>query len=353
MKKVDGISENENGDEWRRNWREYLKHISNHHNGHDVCQMLNMNLQSGELGGVLKRGDEVIEVRNENENEVELMIVNVKNHSMRVLRGSEGEELVEVDLSELKENEIIDLNEEGRRWEGGVLKGEVFGYGCLYDEDNGLEYEGWIIDGVKRCYGIEYWSDIGIVKYDGCYYNGKKQGYGLLFNRKGDIEHEVLLKNDCIIDTDRRLNWNDPSDLYIDSHIDSLITSSNFNPDISCLLWNWPLISLKRIEIGDNCFENVNRFVLDGLNELESVKIGKESFSLSEDRRKGSKCLIMNCDGLREVEIGDWSFLYYEVIELKNLPSLSIFKGDGFNFRYIGKVSIESMNDDTIRYRYS
>ena len=51
---------------------------------------------------------------------------------MRLLRGSEGEELVEMDLSELKENEIIDLNEEGRRWEEEVLKGEVFGYGCMY-----------------------------------------------------------------------------------------------------------------------------------------------------------------------------------------------------------------------------
>ena len=152
--------------------------------------MLNVNVERGNVRGVLKRGDEVIEVRNENE--VELMIVNVKNHSMRVLRGSEGEELVEVDLSELKENEIIDLNDEGRRWEGGVLKGEVFGYGCLYDEDNRLEYEGWMIDDVKRCYGIEYWNDLGIVKYDGCYSNGMKHGYGLLYDRRGDIEYEGL-----------------------------------------------------------------------------------------------------------------------------------------------------------------
>ena len=164
-----------------------MKGICDQHNDGDVDHMLEMNVERGNVRGVLKRGDEVIEVRNENENEVELMIVNVKNHSMRVLRGSEGEELIEMDLSELKENEIIDLNDEGRRWEGGVLKGEVFGYGCLYDEENRLEYEGWMIDGVKRCYGIEYWNDLGIVKYGGCYYNGKKHGYGLLYDRKGDI----------------------------------------------------------------------------------------------------------------------------------------------------------------------
>ena len=178
--------------------------------------MLNVNVERGNVRGVLKRGDEVIEVRNENE--VELMIVNVKNHSMRVLRGSEGEELVEVDLSELKENEIIDLNEEGRRWEGGVLKGEVFGYGCLYDEENRLEYEGWMIDDVKRCYGIEYWNDLEVKKYSGCWYHGMKHGYGVLYDRNGVRRCKGIFRNDCIISINNTLRLNDTNALYIDSH---------------------------------------------------------------------------------------------------------------------------------------
>ena len=32
---------------------------------------------------------------------------------------------------------------------------------------------------------------------------------------------------------------------------------------------------MNRLVIGDDCFENVNEFVIDGLNELESVKIGE------------------------------------------------------------------------------
>ena len=331
-------SDNNNGDEWRRNWREYLKQIC-YPSSYNVDHMLEMNVETGNVRGVLKREDEVIEVGDENE--VELMIVNVKNHSVRVLRGSEGEELVEMDLSELKENRIIDLNDEGRKWEGGVLKGKVFGYGRLYDEENRLEYEGWMIDGVKRCYGIEYWNDIGIVKYDGCWYVGMRHGYGLLYDRNGDIEYEGLLKNDCAIDTDTTLKWNDPSDLYIDSHIESLITASDFNPDISCLLWSWPL-PLKRIVIGDDCFKKVNEFVIDGLNELKSVKIGMKSL----DTCKGSKCLIMNCDGLREVEIGYESFEYYEVLELKNLPSLHSIYLDMNAFEYCHSIVFESDNDE-------
>ena len=42
-----------------------------------------------------------------------------------------------------------------------------------------------------------------------------------------------------------------------------------------------------------------------------------------------------------------------EMMILIDLPSLSLFKGDGYNFFFIEIVSIESMNDDTIRYRYS
>ena len=41
---------------------------------------------------------------------------------------------------------------------------------------------------------------------------------------------------------------------------------------------------------------------------------------------------------------------WYRLIDL---PSLSLFKGDEYNFGWIGKVSIESMNDDNIRNRYS
>ena len=64
---------------------------------------------------------------------------------------------------------------------------------------------------------------IGIVKYDGCYYNGMKHGYGLLYDRRGDIEYEELFKNDCSLDIDRRLDWNDNNDLCIHSHSYSLM----------------------------------------------------------------------------------------------------------------------------------
>ena len=341
---VESISKKINEVEWRMKWKEYLKESVLNDNKN--C-MLNLNVDKEEMRGVCKRGEEVIEVK-ENENEVELMIVNVLNHSMIVLKGLKGEELNEMDLSELIENEIVDLNDDGMRWEGEVLKGDLFGYGCLYDEENELEYEGWMIEGKKRCYGIEYWNDIGLKKYCGCYYDGLKNGYGLLYDRNGMIEYEGLFKDDVVIDVndDMRMKWIDDCELIVTSCIESLIIDDHFNrPDISSLILNNSLISLKQIDIGDGCFTEVDRFVIDGLTELESLVIGDRSFELDEYNREGSKCLIMNCNQLNEINIEENSFKYYESFELKNLPSLISIQLDKSVFYRCHGVVFESIND--------
>ncbi|KAK8790594.1 hypothetical protein WA171_004337 [Blastocystis sp. BT1] len=339
---VESISKKMNEVDWRMKWKEYLKESVLNDNKN--C-MLNLNVDKEEMRGVCKRGEEVIEVK-ENENEVELMIVNVLNHSMIVLKGLKGEELNEMDLSELIENEIVDLNDDGMRWEGEVLKGDLFGYGYLYDEENELEYEGWMIEGKKRCYGIEYWNDIGLKKYCGCYYDGLKNGYGLLYDRNGMIEYEGLFKDDVIIDVndDMRMKWIDDCELIVTSCIESLIIADHFNPDISSLILNYSLISLKRIEIGHDCFKNVNRFVIDGLNELKTLVIGKNSFCLDWVNREGSKCLIMNCDQLSDINIGYRSFYWYESFELKNLPSLISIQLDGYAFKNCQRIVFENLN---------
>ena len=70
---VESISDKMNGVEWRMKWKEYLKESVLNDNKN--C-MLSLNVDKEEMRGVCKRGEEVIEVK-ENENEVELMIVNV------------------------------------------------------------------------------------------------------------------------------------------------------------------------------------------------------------------------------------------------------------------------------------
>ena len=86
---------------------------------------------------------------------------------------------------------------------------------------------------------------------------------------------------------------------------------------------------LKRIVIGDNCFGKVKEFELDGLNELESVVIGQQSFRTSGD----GSYRIMNCPKLASIQTGGQSFTDYESFELNNLPSLQFINlgGNSFN----------------------
>ena len=88
--------------------------------------------------------------------------------------------------------------------------------------------------------------------------------------------------------------------------------------------------------IGDECFENVDLFSIDGLNELKYIKIGINSFThlkggdVWNDYRANNpnrSFSILNCGELKVIEIGLYSFSDYGgKFELFNLPKLSTIK---------------------------
>ena len=102
---------------------------------------------------------------------------------------------------------------------------------------------------------------------------------------------------------------------------------------------------IERVEIGNECLKEVNRFVIDGLNELETIIIGWRCFSLCNGPKEGSKFVIMNCDRLKQIHICKYSFMYYESLELKNLPSLISIQLDWYVFSCCHSIVFESMND--------
>ena len=218
---------------------------------------------------------------------------------------------------------VIDLDTSGRRWEGGVSNRKPFGYGVLYDEEGRREYEGFIMNGMKTCYGMEYYRDIERVKYGGCFYNNYRFGKGTLYDRNGANECGSLWKN------------NKPYSPQFDGHtVDNLtesieIPNHSFNKPSSFILRSF-IHSLKRIMIRYECFESVRLFELDGLSELKSVEIGKKSFTCIKNGdstwydmiRDDSSCRIMNCPKLKSIRIGGSSFCNYHSFELSNLPSL-------------------------------
>ena len=99
--------------------------------------------------------------------------------------------------------------------------------------------------------------------------------------------------------------------------------------------------TIESIVIGDDSLCYVDKFVIDGLNHLKSLKIGIKSFTQQKDNWKtinsdsSRSFAISNCIELKSIEIGEYSFGDYSgEFELKNLPKLSTIKMDSSNFWY-------------------
>ena len=127
--------------------------------------------------------------------------------------------------------------------------------------------------------------------------------------------------------------------------------SCNQNSVTSFIPNDW----INSIEIGDDCFENVDVFKIDGLNELKSLKIGESSFTKNWNGNDESRSFsILNCDKLESIEIGSFSFRDYGgEFELFNLPKLSTIKiGEvgsdswSFNFCWSSFVIIGIIDND-------
>ena len=261
--------------------------------------------------------------------------------------------LVENDLSGIEKEGIIDLNNTGCYWEGGVMNGcECCGYGKEFNDENNLVYEGFMFGGKRVCYGKEYRGICdkngknGLV-YEGGYWNGVRYGIGKSYDLNGSVEYEGewvdnvpvnelsvklgLLKrgNDLLLPIwSGNLAIN--KELFNDKGITSLHLSSLFH-------------RLKKLEIGNKCFQYVRTFALDGLEKLESVKIGLWCFRISDERHDAGVCRIMNCPNLRRLDIGNHSFEYFHQFELSNVNSLQSIKIGHYCFENVREFVLDGL----------
>ena len=91
----------------------------------------------------------------------------------RILMRVNGEE-----VKGIEHNQVLDLNDDGERWEGDVLHDQPYGWGVLYDSENRMVYEGFRLKDVNVCYGRSYYPDAGVIEYEGEWYKGKRWGRG-------------------------------------------------------------------------------------------------------------------------------------------------------------------------------
>ena len=142
----------------------------------------------------------------------------------------------------------------------------------------------------------------------------------------------------------------------LDSSLSNLnIPSWSFNNELNMIDLNLNrFMNLESIEIGNDCFESVQTFRIEGLNRLQRLKIGNNSFtqfksndfendfagSISNCRNESKSFHILNCESLKVIEIGRYSFAdfggEFELRNLDNLESIKIGEiGEGSsNFCY-------------------
>ena len=207
------------------------------------------------------------------------------------------------DVKGIKYNQVLDLNDDGERWEGDILQNKPFGWGVLYDSENRMTYEGFRIGDVNVCYGTRYYSDIGVIEYEGEWFGGKRWGRGIQYNRNGNTVFDGEWINDEHLSM--RVILNEENQL-LHSHIEELIVENN-----SCNGPEWTALDLsfisylRLLEVGDDCFENVNEVKLIGLSKLERVVIGENSFTKKKNgtgKNSNRHFYLKNCERLRELK---------------------------------------------------
>ena len=266
--------------------------------------------------------------------------VDIASHTLLRVNGEE--------VKGIEHDQVLDLSDDGERWEGDVLNNQPYGWGVLYDSENRMAYEGFRIGEVNVCYGTQYYSDIHKVEYEGEWCEGKRWGKGIQYNRNGKTVYDGEWMNDEQLS--KRVVLSEENQL-LHNHIEELIVENN-----SCNKPEWTALdlsfisSLRLFEVGEECFENVNEVKLIGLSKLERVVIGKKSFTKEKNRWAMDSTrhfYLKNCERVRELKMGHHSFSDYSVCEIENVPSLEMIEMGAlneasYNFKY---ASLELKSD--------
>ena len=129
-----------------------------------------------------------------------------------------------------------------------------------------------------------------------------------------------------------------------------VVASNCCNDNELCVLDLSRFVNLRELKVGDECFENVNEVKLIEMSQLERVVIGKNCFTKEKNSYGDDPYrhfYLKNCERLRELKIGRYSFSDYTVCVIENMPSLEVIEmgemdEDSCNFHY---ASLELKSD--------
>ena len=237
-----------------------------------------------------------------------------KGTLIKVIRLFDGDTMVE-----LKSNENDNLNP--------LERIPVYTGGFRYDENTetfAREGQGCLING-----------NSGIAVRAGEWKEGKEvSGRDLIDGWYSKLPEYISEELDVPINRDGNFPvyvrvGNDDEMSSVNLKVTDLMISANCGNSFNQLNFS-QFAFLRSIEIGNDCFESVQTFKIDGLNRLKTIKIGSNSFTQAKNadgNNKAKSFHVLNCKSLESIEIGRYSFSDFAGdFELKNLPQLCEIK---------------------------
>ena len=115
--------------------------------------------------------------------------------------------------------------------------------------------------------------------------------------------------------------------MRVNRNVEVLIVDSNVCNDECCTVLNLShYANLKVFEVGDSSCNSVNEVRITELNQLERVIIGDNCFKGTSDYNPNGHFHLKNCERLRELRIGFYSFSNYVVCEIENVDRLEVIE---------------------------
>ena len=246
--------------------------------------------------------------------------VDVDSHALLRVNGEE--------VSGIEHNRVLNLSDDGERWEGDVLQNKPSGWGVLYDSENRMVYEGFRIGDMSVCYGRSYYPDIHTIEYEGMIYEGKRWGRGVQYDRNGKTVFEGEWMNGEPVE--KTVTITDESGLFPTCVEELVIDERSLNKE-EWFSFDLSVFShLRELRVNNGCCHYVEEVKLIGLHELERVVIGDSCFTNYHEgeMNPNRRFYLKNCERLRELKMGDHSFSDYSVCEIENVPSLEVIEMD-------------------------
>ena len=239
----------------------------------------------------------------------------------------------ELNLEGLIKGDIVDLNEKGERWEGDSLQHKPFGYGCIYDNENRLIYNGFIYEGMKVCFGSVFFGDVGIIEYCGTYYKNMRYGYGLLYNKKNELVYKGKWLNDNPIEISKVTIEKELQNQDIYFGLEEITICRGSMKNIEC----FKLIGfdqLKKLHIKDNRLKKMKQFCIEDCNELVDIVFDggedDDSFDMSFNEidlaNRNGVFELKNCNKLVNLKFGFCWMLVCKSVIIDSMRIISIYE---------------------------